>query len=275
MKTDETVSLTVTHRFAASAERVFDAWLDPTRAARFLFATATGEIVRCDIDARAGGGFTIVDLRNGEEVAHVGTYVELERPRRIVFTLSVPKYGPGADRVSIDIAPLDTGCRLTLTHEMRPQPDDIEKRVTEGWTGILEVLAEILPPDGEPSCGMGLAHHSTVSAKIAVMFEGMAETLELHRTMLDLADARSREEDEVYGALAASYRRISQLLHETAARMAGHRDLPMGAHREDAFGAEHLRAFEKFVKGQSQVLAILRHAAQRDEQMLASMTAGG
>ena len=81
----------VTHRFAASAERVYDAFLDPARAGRFLFATATGHIVRCEIDARVGGSFTIVDRRAGEDVAHTGRYVALERPRLIVFTFSVAK----------------------------------------------------------------------------------------------------------------------------------------------------------------------------------------
>src|ERR1700741_3964567 len=82
----------VTRRFDASAERVYDAFLDPELARRFMFATATGQIVRCEIDARAGGGFTIVDRRSGEDVVHTGKYITLERPRLIVFTLSVAKY---------------------------------------------------------------------------------------------------------------------------------------------------------------------------------------
>ena len=40
------VSVSVSHHFDASAERVYDAFLDPERARRFLFATATGQIER-------------------------------------------------------------------------------------------------------------------------------------------------------------------------------------------------------------------------------------
>jgi len=54
-------TVTVTREIAALPERVFDAWLDPKDAAEFLFATAEGEIVRCDIDPRVGGRFFIVD----------------------------------------------------------------------------------------------------------------------------------------------------------------------------------------------------------------------
>jgi len=77
----------------------------------------------------------------------------------------------------------------------------------------------------------------------------------------------------VYRELAASWRQIAELVQKAAAKMAAQRELPMGAHDQTAWGDEHLRAFEKFVKGQSHVLSLLRVAAERDEQMLASMNA--
>ena len=51
--TGHPVIVRVSHRFDAAAERVYDAFLDPAKASQFLFATATGEIVRCDIDDSA------------------------------------------------------------------------------------------------------------------------------------------------------------------------------------------------------------------------------
>ena len=54
MKTTETMAgrtVKVKRPFAASPERIFDAWLNPQIAGRFLFATPTGEMVRVDIDA--------------------------------------------------------------------------------------------------------------------------------------------------------------------------------------------------------------------------------
>jgi uncharacterized protein YndB with AHSA1/START domain len=156
MKTRENVQVQVSHRFSASAERVFDAWLDPEKACRFLFATAQGQVVRTEIDARVGGGFVIVDRRAGEDVEHVGRYVELDRPRRLVFTLQVPKYSQDTSTVRIDIAPLSSGCELTLTHDMGPGYDEYRDRTRDGWQQILAVLAEMLPP-AEPGCGTGLA----------------------------------------------------------------------------------------------------------------------
>jgi uncharacterized protein YndB with AHSA1/START domain len=267
---DDKVLVRVTHRFDASAERVYDAFLDPGRASKFMFATATGQIVRCDIDARVGGRFTIVDRRNGEDVVHTGTYLALERPLRIVFTLAVEKYSGDTDTVTIEITRRGKGCEVTLTHEMKARHAPFQDRAREGWAGILDVAAELLV-DEAPTCGAGLAQHATISAKIGVMFEGLAETLELHRKMLVLDDPNSRKEDEVYRELAASWKDIAQRVEKATADMAAQHELAMGAHDETAWSAAHLKAFEKFVKAQTQVLALLRVAAERDDEMLASM----
>jgi uncharacterized protein YndB with AHSA1/START domain len=269
---DDRVLARVTHRFDAAAERVYDGFLDPSQASRFMFATATGQIVRCDIDARVGGPYTIVDRRNGEDVVHTGTYLALERPRRIVFTLSVETYSKETDTVTIEIARLRTGCEVTLTHEMKAKYAPFQDRAREGWTGILAVAAELLV-DEPPTCGVGLAQHATIPANVGVMFEGLAETLELHRRMLVLDDPNSRREDEVYRELAASWKDIAQLVEKTAAHMAVQHELPMGAHDQTAWGEAHLKAFEKFVKAQTHALALLRVAAERDERMLASVRA--
>ena len=266
----DSVLVRATHRFDAPAEHVSDAFLDPSRAGTFLFATPTGRIVRCEIDARVGGTFTIVDRRDGEDVVHTGKSLALERPRRFVFTLSVEKYSSGEDTVTIDIAPLAKGCELTLTHEIESKDAQASERAKEGWTAILDVAAELLVDD-TPTCGIGLAEHATIPARIAGMFEGLAETLELHRRMLVSGDPNAQKEDEVYRDLAARWKQIAELVAQAAAQMAAQRELPMGAHDQTAWGEAHMRAFEKFVKGQMQVLALLRVAAGRDEKMLASM----
>ena len=141
MKTD-LVTLQVKHSYTASPERVFDAFLDPAKARKFLFATPTGEVVKCEIDPKVGGKFNVTDRRDGEDVAHVGEYLEIDRPRRLAFTFGVPKYSDAFTKVTIDIVPTDKGCDLTLTHEgVLPEYAD---KAPEGWKMILSGLEPAL-----------------------------------------------------------------------------------------------------------------------------------
>jgi uncharacterized protein YndB with AHSA1/START domain len=135
----------VTHHFNASPERVFDAWLDPQTTGKWLFATPTGQMVRVDIDARVGGRFVIVDRRNGEDVEHTGEYLEIDRPRRLVFTFAVPKYSPLFTEVTIEIEASASGSDLTLTQTN--VPPEYLGRTEKGWIGILVGLAEHLAED--------------------------------------------------------------------------------------------------------------------------------
>lgn len=141
--TPETVTVRISRKYDASPERVFDAWLDPASAGRFLFATSTGTIIKCEIDPRVGGGFLIVDRRpDMGDAEHHGRFVEIDRPRRLVFDFAVEKYMEGATRVTIEIAPAGAGCELTLTHEGVWR--DYAERTEGGWSRILEGLARAL-----------------------------------------------------------------------------------------------------------------------------------
>ena len=78
------------HRFKATAEQVYDAWLDPDQVRLWMAASLknfglAGDIKRVEIDPRVGGKFFFSDMRDGEEARHWGTYLVLERPRKIVF----------------------------------------------------------------------------------------------------------------------------------------------------------------------------------------------
>lgn len=134
--------VTVSREISAPPERVFDAWIDPKVAARFLFATPDGEIVRCDIDARACGRFLIIDRRATGDAEHHGQFLELDRPDRIVFLFR----GPGTEegewsKVTVEITAGGSGSLVMLTHEIPPKWASYADSVRQGWTMILNTLA--------------------------------------------------------------------------------------------------------------------------------------
>jgi len=144
----------VTHRYNVPAERVFDAWLTPAQAGRFLFATRTGNILHCEIDPVVGGSFTVTDRRplaDGEDsffdAQHRGVYVEISRPHRLVFDFSVEPYSGAPTRVTVDVVPLGPNiCEVVLTHDLGTDPDAsaYEQRTRQGWTTMLQQLDKVL-----------------------------------------------------------------------------------------------------------------------------------
>ncbi|MCI0330219.1 MAG: SRPBCC domain-containing protein [candidate division Zixibacteria bacterium] len=149
MNAKPSVQVRITRRFAASAEQVFDAWLDADKVGRWLFAMSLGEMARVEIDAKVGGSFTFVDRSNGKKVEHTGRYLEIDRPQLLVFTLS--KDSSDSGRVIVEIVPLEGGCELTLTHV--GVPPDYVNRIETGWNRILEALAGTLGEDA--GCAVG------------------------------------------------------------------------------------------------------------------------
>ena len=143
MTTKATATVRATHRYDAAPERVFDAWLDPKVAGRFLFATPAGQMIRAETDPRVGGRFTFTDRRpDMGDVEHVGTYIEIDRPRRLVFDFAVPQYEPTLTRITLDFVPSGAGCELTLTHE--GVFEEYVTRTEHGWGMILAGLERAL-----------------------------------------------------------------------------------------------------------------------------------
>ena len=141
MTTETTQRVVVTRRYDAAPERIFDAFLDVNVARHFLFATATGEMIAAEIDPRVGGRFTFTERRpEMGDVRHVGEYLEIERPRRLVFTFGVPQFDPRMTTVTIEIRADGDGCELILANDGVP-PDYAEGN-RDAWGRI---LAGLLP----------------------------------------------------------------------------------------------------------------------------------
>jgi uncharacterized protein YndB with AHSA1/START domain len=146
----KSVQAVVLHRFTVPAERVFDAWLDVTLLGRWMFGPTVREerIVRLALEPKVGGKFSLVVDRQGTEVDHVGEYLEIDRPRRLVFTWATRDSLPDTSRVIVEITPLEKGCDLKLTHEMGAQWAAFADKAAGSWTKMLTALERMFTPPG-------------------------------------------------------------------------------------------------------------------------------
>lgn len=141
------VHATATGLFSVAPEVVFDAFLDTQKIGQFMFGPGMRdeEIVSLTNDPRVGGTFTYTVRRQGQVLDHVGEYLEIDRPRRLVFTWAVQQDPSGSQsQVIIEIAPIINGCELTLTHAMPRGWEDFVEKSKAAWGKMLDKLVEML-----------------------------------------------------------------------------------------------------------------------------------
>jgi len=135
-------ALRVVGRFGAPASRIFEAWLDPALARRWLFATASHPIAEFEIDARPGGSFRLVDIRDGSSMTYAGRYMAIVPNRRLIFTLALPQRRDVATRVTVEVDALGSRSTMTLLHEN--VPPDLAALVRARWNGMFYGLGLLL-----------------------------------------------------------------------------------------------------------------------------------
>ena len=142
----DTPTIRVERTIQASAARVFDAWLDPVWIGRFMFGPhlRDEQIVSLSNQAHVGGVFNYRVTRQGVEINHTGTYREIDRPRRLVFTWGVDTEQGDLSVVTIEIVAEGESCILTLTHNLHPDWAEYAERTQQGWTKIVGDLVAAL-----------------------------------------------------------------------------------------------------------------------------------
>ncbi len=120
----ENLDVKMSHRFTASAERVYDAWLDPDKVRVWLKTAGqsmglTGDIRQVEIDPSVGGGFLFTWILDEAEESNPG-------------------------RVSLVIQPDGTGCVATIAHEMDAKWAGYEEQTKNGWSCMMQATEAFL-----------------------------------------------------------------------------------------------------------------------------------
>lgn len=123
-------------QIAASPETVFDFFTDPDKMIQWMGRSA-------ELDPVPGGRLHC-DL-NGRHVAS-GSYVEVDPPRRIVFTWGWEgedsSVAPGESKVEVTLSPDGGGTQLRLVHRDLPDAESAERH-SQGWTHYAQRLSTV------------------------------------------------------------------------------------------------------------------------------------
>ena len=137
-------TLRVERRFAASPERLFQAW---TTADGLSHWSAPGEMTaRATVDLRVGGRYHISMAAPDGKVHDVtGVYREIDAPKKLVYTWCWETMAGFPETVvTVEFrARTDGGTDLILLHEGLPDENSRERHA-HGWGGSLDKLAALV-----------------------------------------------------------------------------------------------------------------------------------
>jgi uncharacterized protein YndB with AHSA1/START domain len=149
------LEILTTREFDAPIELVYDVLTKPEHV-RNWFAPFEDEMTICSIDLRVGGTYHFVIVSNdGTECSFRGTYLELERPTRIVDTWLFEGW-PDAEAVeTVDLHETDGVTEIKINLAFRDQAGRDHMTKFDGqeasWDNMEDYLRTLVDPEGAVS----------------------------------------------------------------------------------------------------------------------------
>jgi uncharacterized protein YndB with AHSA1/START domain len=130
--------------FNAPAQRVFDAWTSPEVLRRWWHAEHDWETSLAEVDLRVGGAVRVVmrDPHKDVEYGGGGQYLEIDPPRRLVFTW----YWDGNDTrqvIEVDFEEADGVTTVRFTHRDLWNEEAVREH-EDGWSNCFDNLERVL-----------------------------------------------------------------------------------------------------------------------------------
>lgn len=136
--------LEISRVLPASAETVFDAWLDVEGIKQWMCPGEGVNVPNPIINAKVGGAFDFTMSVGDQSLPHTGTYKIIDRPRKLQFTWLSPGTQGIETVVTINFESLgDNETRLSIIHAFLPNQQESDDH-KGGWTRILDCLAKEL-----------------------------------------------------------------------------------------------------------------------------------
>ncbi|MGH9716892.1 MAG: SRPBCC family protein [Candidatus Acidiferrales bacterium] len=128
--------VTVSRTIPASAEQVFDIWMNPKSPGGPWFGAA-----RLIFNPVVDGLFYSLVNYEGKTHPHYGRFVKIDRPRQIEHTWMSEGTRGAESFVSITLEPRGDDTEFTILHSGVPD-DELGRQHKDGWDWILSMLAK-------------------------------------------------------------------------------------------------------------------------------------
>jgi uncharacterized protein YndB with AHSA1/START domain len=138
------LELQVTREFDAPIELVFDALTKPEHIVNW-FAPFDDTMTVCEIDLRVGGAYHYVFVtKDGTECVFRGTFMEIERPARIVDTWNFEGWPDSEAVETVELSEVDGVTTLRNTLAFRDLTGRAHMSKTDGFEASFDNLETYL-----------------------------------------------------------------------------------------------------------------------------------
>ncbi|GGE83704.1 SRPBCC family protein [Priestia taiwanensis] len=151
-----TITLHMIRHFNVDPAHVFQAWLTPEMMRKWFFTLEHTNKVTTNTP-QVGGGWEVVDHREGTDYRAIGEYLEITSSTKLVFTFKMPQFSDTEDTITVEFKEVPQGCEMNFSqciivpHEESWTEADIEKASKEyhdgsehGWNLMFMGLKELV-----------------------------------------------------------------------------------------------------------------------------------
>ncbi len=139
-----TAVLRIARTFPASRQRVFEAFTEPELLKQW-WGPAGFSLPKATVDFRVGGAYRFgMQPPQGDLMYLVGTFREIKRPERLVYTWVWEGAPPESQTVvTVEFREVEGNTEVVVTQEPFPN-DEARQQHVFGWEGGFDRLTEIL-----------------------------------------------------------------------------------------------------------------------------------
>lgn len=135
-------TLEMTRMLDSPRETVWEAWTDPAVLARWWWPARFQTVY--EVDLRVGGDFSFrtADLPDLGVLAVSGTYIEVRRPERLVYTWRWEGQAEPPTKVTVEFVERGQGTEVRITHAGFASEGERNNHL-QGWNDCLDRLQSL------------------------------------------------------------------------------------------------------------------------------------
>ena len=141
MATTTETTIRLTRVINADPATVFEAWTSPEHLKNWS-APEGMSVGIAEVDLRIGGRFRIrMENPDGEHFTAVGTYLEIDAPRKLRYTWKWEEQGINHydTEITVEFMDRDGATEVIMIHDLFPDAEEAAKH-DHGWTSCLNRL---------------------------------------------------------------------------------------------------------------------------------------